>query len=362
MMFRISIDKKLYLSSYSAHTKLPIAQSLWQVDICPARLLFTHPTYPMIEIFWCFDEKIEQFLIYYDLEKGFIEVSGKESKSFFSYRLIHDERGLSLTMRRLTKPRLGYHYTKSSSSLQKTIQKAEIILLNDERGVISKSPLETLFLGCHKQPLFSQVKTRGLLEEILPLWHRLAQLIPSQKPNKVSSKLLQAIDDAVVAKAHDNLEKPLLDLFQKGFCHVFIPRIYDEDFLGGEQLGEKLFDLKDPYSLFTICKDKIRSLFFKQEKNKLYILPHLPKQLHQGKMLNIICEDLGILHIEWSKKALRKMIFEAVNGGKVDFIFPENFKRFRIREKGSRKKGFFSKESSISVIKGKTYFLDRFER
>jgi len=106
----------------------------------------------------------------------------------------------------------------------------------------------------------------------------------------------------------------------------------------------------------------IRNLFFKNEKNIFYVLPCLPTKFHCGKLIYLKVEDFGTLSLEWSKKLIKKMIFNCKKDFDLKLELQSKLHFFRIKMKRKEKGRKVSVKESLFLEKGKTYFFDRFQK
>ncbi|MGH2612381.1 MAG: hypothetical protein ACRDFB_04965, partial [Rhabdochlamydiaceae bacterium] len=98
------------------------------------------------------------------------------------------------------------------------------------------------------------------------------------------------------------------------------------------------------------------SLLFK-EQNGFSFLPNLPPQFHAGRLVNLRTAHGDLVSIEWSKKWLKKVIIKPGETREVLLTLQKLFCSFRINKKIKH-----DVKNPLSLMVGKTLFLDRFEK
>ena len=79
-------------------------------------------------------------------------------------------------------------------------------------------------------------------------------------------------------------------------------------------------------------------------------------------MLGIVTEDDSILNLEWTKHQIRTIEITVKQDKELVLVFPKDIKRFRIKTSPKDKGQILSQGEVISVEKGQTLFLDRFQK
>ena len=88
----------------------------------------------------------------------------------------------------------------------------------------------------------------------------------------------------------------------------------------------------------------------------------LPIPFHCGRYVGRNEKSLGVFHIEWRKKTVRRMMFIANLGSKKEFKFQKDIQRFRLRT-GQNKKGISVKNGEmLEWEKGTVYLFDNFQK
>lgn len=222
----------------------------------------------------------------------------------------------------------------------------------------SAVPFERLSLGSHKAQEWERMLRRRDLEAIFPLWLRLGQLTPIESTCSYTgtAALLQTIPSRAPEKMVEGFENVL----RAGFEGMLSPRLIDTDYQG--------FDLpppspsESPLILLSEGAHLIRSLFIQQEGPRIALLPTLPPEFHCGRFLDIDCQGIATLHMEWTKKCLRRAIFRPAVEGDWQFVFQRDLRRFRLRCSTTDRGSIHSCDAPLVLESGKTYFLDCFEK
>lgn len=299
-------------------TRCLVPNTEWEVQVFPALLRFKNlVTEDEMELSLNVQGPVRDFTVEVDLEKGAVKVYGKNFR--------------------------------------------ELVISRGEEGiVISKTTLPVTFLPCatgnerlslgmHKSLDWELVKRRGDLKEIFPVWLCMAQMVPDvELPNVGAAKLLK---ECGKMEAVDEF----LKLFLAGFHGILVPRLFDDDYQGivsDEQVGSVC-----PLGLLKEGAKLIRSLFFQEKKNSLALLPELPPDFHAGRFMHIMTSHGDRIDMEWSKKLLRSVVLHPAKDREVRLELQKALKSFR-KNKGKR----IAAGDVLSLRKGETVFLDRFEK
>ena len=160
------------------------------------------------------------------------------------------------------------------------------------------SHIERLSLGSHKALDWELVKRRCDLADILPVWFRLGQMVPS------GGKIF-------FPPPEDKLEAaPFLEnIFSAYFHGIMVPRLVDEDHQGIFFEGKSMATA--PLALLTEGFRWIRSLFFKKiPKASLCFRAFLPSSMPGGS--SICARRAGI---------------KSISNGRKNFCAVSSFKR-----------------------------------
>jgi hypothetical protein len=287
---KITIAQKLRLFSHLPGARCIIPNSSWIVEAFPTLLRFENlVTGKKREEKLDWQGPVVNFTVEQDLEKGRVRIFGHTAQ--------------------------GYR--------EHTIQEG-------------KNPLfvEKLSLGMNKALDWELMKRRCNMAEILPVWFRLGQLVPT------------------TGKAH--LSEDLKGIFQAYFQSMLTPRLTDDDHLGIFPPRHKIAE--DPLALLSEGFSSIRSLFFQEEKDVFSFLPSCAPEFHAGRF---ITEEV---EFEWSKKLLQRVIVKPKKSRQIIFRLHKPLKSFRVRtslkEKGRR---IFS-EQPLLLEENSSLFFDRFEK
>ena len=306
---------------------------------------------------------VEDFTVQLDLEKGCIGVWGHAQEGFVHYRIaaVPETESFAITIKRC--PEKGIQWlglnrpSKRDDSFVFSNQE-----LKEEHVVTYQPPSQDwLALGSHKKQDWDLVKRRLDLAEILPVWMKLGQLIPSVvKPTyEGTAAFLKECQTAIEEKDKLGVYQTFMRLFLAGFEGIMSPRLVDSQHQG--------FHLEKPAKgsslvLLTEGAHLIRKMFVDVKKKTIQILPVLPPEFHSGRMIGVVCEDLGTLDIEWTKKRIRRMIFRPYRAAEVQFSVQSKIKRYRLRE-GKKERGeVVLSEGRVEVTEGNVYLFDNFQK
>ena len=151
------------------------------------------------------------------------------------------------------------------------------------------------------------------------------------------------------------------ELFQTAFQGILSPRLHDEKFLGILPEGE----VPASFSSLLVLQESaklIRSLFFKEQEDSYFFLPCLPPEIHSGRLINIVTLSGDEIHMEWSKKTLKKVIVRSRADKKVTFQLQRALKSFRVRSSKNELGKKMSADEPFSLKANQTVYLDRFEK
>lgn len=267
---------------------------------------------------------VKGFTLIQDLERGEIRVFGTPKQGYYEF-LIRPEEWI---LARAPKEGIQVNGKRLERGFKKSLGSA-----------VSKKNLERLALGCHKEQEFEKIADRKELSEILPLWFFLGQ----QLPQKTGSHPLLTAEG-------------LLELFQVSFSELFFPTFSDGLHLGLKTEGAQ----GSPISILTDGAELIRALFFKSEKGALYFLPN--NSFSSGRFIDIQEEGVGTIHFEWTKKKMRRVIFESAYEGDLNLYFPKDLKSFRLRNSENERGRIVQTGAPIFVQKEQKYLLDNFQK
>lgn len=274
---------------------------------------------------------LKNFTVQLDLEQVDIKVFGEDLNGYFRYRIF-----------------AGKDHQSLAFKIEKGLSNCKIHSSNDR---MIPPFIDRLSLGGHKSQDFDKLNYNCDLIEILPIWLRLGQLVEASKTvvYEGTAALLKKCQEDNKIEVYSSF----INLFKTGFEGLLSPRLIDDQHQGFE--FPVLTQSFSPLILLTEGSKIIRSLFFQQTGNDLFILPRLPPQFHCGRYLQIRCEDLGLLDIEWTKKTIRRMVFHAEKNAEIQFHFPKDVNRFRLEGE------IHPVGSPVEFLGGQVYHFDNFQ-
>ena len=373
---KIKADQDLRVFSHNPGAALLLPGTLIVVTVFPTKLEFRQLDQSefLLEIGLELEGEFKDFTVFQDLKKRLIEVQGFSKTGFFRYQLLIVEEGKDqkvIKFNLLKAPQKNL-ILKLKKEKQKVLVKNPVALpLKSKTNLIIETPtFELLSLGMHKKLDFELLKRRADLRELLPLWFRLGQITP-EKPFVPTGtlSLLKDLEKTVKNKQKNEAKALLSRIFKIGFKELFLPRISDDQHQGiltgkSDKTDKKESSVGSSSSLLLSYGAKlIRALFFQEEKEKEQrlwkILP--VSTFFAGRFINLKTE-LGILHIEWTKKLLKKMILKADKSGQIKLSLQRELLTFRLRTSLQEKGRVFDKSDSLIIESGKCYFFDRFQK
>ncbi len=205
--------------------------------------------------------------------------------------------------------------------------------------------IERLSLGSHKALDWDLCRRRLDLADILPVWFRLGQMVPS--------------DGTLNFPALDKLEAaPFLEkVFCAYFHGILVPRLFDEDHQGLFPAGKPIATA--PLALLVEGARWIRTLFF---QDNFKFLPNLPPQFHAGRLLHVQTKEGDSIDMEWSKKLLRRVVIRPGKSREVHIQLQKSLASFRVRRSAKDRGQRQLAEAQLSLEKGKVLFLDQFQK
>ncbi|MBP7074115.1 MAG: hypothetical protein KBA81_01875 [Rhabdochlamydiaceae bacterium] len=295
---------KLKPFSHLPGTFCIIPETSCQVQVFPALLRFTD-----FSTGKTWDEKlwkgpVEGFTLELDLEKGYVEVFGKTAVGF-------------------KRRQIGERFKTDH--------------------------LEHLSLGKHTKLDWELVLRRLNMEEMVPVLFQLGQLVPESTAQTPILNFLKFSDKTEVAKQ-------LKLFFKTGFHGLMAPRLIDEDFQGIIEEGPEGKAEGSPLALLREGYIALRALFFTEDEG-FSLLPNLPPEFHAGRLVNLRSSMGDIISIEWSKKLLKKVYIKPAKTREIPLTIQKSLCSFRINQKIRQEV-----KKPLSLIEGKTLFLDRFEK
>lgn len=275
---------------------------------------------------------VKDFTVVLDLERGEVEIFGHAISGFFRYWIAPEGRGISINTS--TNPKRAFE-------------------------------LEKLSLGCNKAQDWELVVRRGSLDEIFPHWFQLAQWMPEIEVEKLegTALLLKSCEEAIDSGHPERIYPEFKKLYLAGFYGLMVPRLKDDQYQGIVSDANLPIENESlsPIFLLTEGARLIRRLFVEQEDDVVNILPHMPPEFHSGRLKNIRIGDWGTVDIEWTKKFIRTMIFNADRSGDLSFSF-KHVKDFRVREIEGAKGERHANNATLAIQQGHRYLFDNFQQ
>jgi hypothetical protein len=277
---------------------------------------------------------VSRFTVQQDLEKGCIVVFGFSKTGYFRYKLQQDESPLGFAL----------HFEKGQLN---EFASAPV----DQIAHRDIPPIDRLCLGSHKAQDWESIYRRGEMKEILPLWHRLGQLVKAAPSN---CPLLKECHEALKSNDKALIGHLLKTIFLAGFQGMMVPRTHDDDNQG--LVNGPIVASGSPVCLLTEGSSLIRQLFVSESKGQISLLPHLLPEFHTGRLTQVQLPQ-GLLSIEWSKKAMRRALLLATKSTTVHFHFHQGEVSCRLNKESRYESG-----TPMHIVSGATYLFDNFQR
>jgi len=330
---KITVKTKFAPFSHRPGAKALIPLSLWQVQVFPTKLIFSHSLHleKPFEVNFDLIGPAQDFTILVDLTKSAIMVHGHFKSGYIRYAIKHENHFLNIISKRGDIP---------SNSFP----------VKDKPCIPTK---EILFTGIHKAQDVDLIHRRQDMMEIAPLLFNIAQHIP-QDIGKSHRKGVAALLSDLPSTNKVQLEDALISIYLSGFEGVFVPRLLDPDHLGIIPSSKVGLEKHSSLILIKELSTFIRSLVFSEDQTSFHLLKNLPPKWHTGKLLNIDSQ-LATLSIEWSKKFLRRVSIKTKEDVSIKFCLPNKTISFRIGKER------YKANDHIDFLKNRTYMLDRFE-
>jgi hypothetical protein len=303
---------------------------------------------------------VHEFTLQQDLEKGSVSVFGRAQDGYFRYSVRQQEEGLCLFFEKVPEPGLQIHY----GGLTERVMGKRKITLHKKRETEFSISLERLCLGCHKKQHWTHMQERLDMSEIFPHWLRLGYMVPMSSPEPSFSGLSTLLERC--AKHIQNADKESVltafsGLFLAGFSDMLVPQMRDEKHQG-IVIEHVETDLKAPLTLLSEGSRMIRSLFFEEKEEGLYLLPCLPPAFHSGRFLGVKTSKGDRIDLEWSKKQVRRVVVSVGENHQMRLYFPKAIKQYRLRKTLSCKGTLITCGEAITCQPGDTLYLDCFQK
>ena len=360
---RISIASKIrpFLRRGGSSTVLP--GSTYQVQVFPGliRVFDLRTSMPTLiqEVFLHVKGPLEQFLICNDLEKGRLTVSGKSQDGWMRYHLISSHQALGIQFFVEKTPACGLEIQMN--------EKSHFLFANESLPLFGSPAAfeafqvpdcDRLSLGNHKSGDWDLIKRRFELIEILPILHRLGQLVPQTHAEKTSAGTLILLEEC---KENLNREAYWKRFLAGCFYEMLVPQLFDQGFQGLISSKNEIPFSISPLTILSESSHLIRSLFFLEEENHLSFLPYVLPSMHCGRMLDIPLKDGGKISLEWTKKCMRRFILISGSDCEISFKMNSSLRNCRLRHNHTDKGERISTKSSLKVEKNCQYLFDNFQ-
>lgn len=337
---RITIAERFKPFSHLPGTICVLPGTSLRFQIFPALIRVFEEDIQIAEISVNTSGAVTNFTVQLDLEKPRIRVWGNTPVGYMRYSIY------------------------PSDNSQKYVLVHEKIPMSTETGKAPALPpgtFERLSLGYSKSLDWQMVSRRQEIAEILPVWFFLGQQMPKQNraPCEGTAAFLHDCRRAIINGDSRLILQPFKSLFQSGFDFLLAPRKTDT-----AHWGHALPPVTSDFSstaLLSEGAELIRSLFFSYNDRVIDILPALPVELHAGRFIDLKCGTQGALDMEWTKKAIRRVIFRAAENGAVRFALPREIKEFRLRTSESDRGQKIAAKTPVEITAGGLYYLDRFQ-
>ncbi len=367
----IKIAERLKPYSHNPGTSCIVPNTSYQVQVFPTRLRIydlSHSNPKLLtELIFELQGPLEDFTVQNDLERGEVRVWGKTTSGFIRYTLnsCMDQTGLLL------------NFEKTASEGIKIYQEGNLRIVQPkdsfslfDSGLIASTELfrppliERLSLGNHKAQDWELVHRRLDLSEILPIWHRLGQLIPAsasiyQNETEGTLALLQMCREGLSAGCPEKLVRLWINLYRASMHGIMVPRLLDDQFQGIIDSQSTFSSAVSPLVLLTESAKLIRRLFIQTNELNVLLLPALPPEFHCGRVTDARIKD-GKITMEWSKKIIRRLEVCMNDDVEVSFHF-RHVKQYRLRRNMNEKGCWISSGSSVHLEKNTLYFFDNFK-
>lgn len=351
-MSRIEIRKKLRPFSTRAGIQVPLPAFEMTCKIYPMKVIFEKKGNEALELYWKFSQDPQKIVTTFDLFHQRIEVQLTFESGVFYYDLIQSKEGLVLNPRRQSCGSASFKW--DSKTFKKVSLKENVLLLKDR--VHLKESMEQLSLGSHKKQEIERIFKDEDFKEILPMLFNLGQYASETSTKAVGSlKVIEEAYKLLVSRGHDQILSVLKPLLSSAFSGIFVPHI--EDVFHWRQ-ESKLEKCPTRFALLEKFYKLIRAFFIESSPMSLSLLPHLPKELFCGRLLQIKERDL-LIDLEWTKKKLRRLKIKSLIDQSIQLKFQKGIQKCRLRV--DNKSMLFKNTSSQHFEKNKTYLFDRFE-
>jgi hypothetical protein len=346
---KIAISDRLRSFSHKAGHQVMVPGTLVSLQVFPTELIWTSPEGVHSSLVLDLKGPMDPFTVEQDLEAKLVRIYGQSQNGYFRMCIKVEKTGVvALYFEKTPKDGICTQYRQEP----KRFFSGDFFSLCvvEKMGVSAR---EKLFLGIDKQKEWEKMRDRKDLREILPLWHALGSMIPSEKN---TDRFFPVLQEAIKKKERQKVYDLLLLTYLAHFSAGLFPRKEDTEKQGIPPLVDCANDLLSQGSR------SIRSLFFQENEEGLHFLPCLPSQFVCGKMVHMQTKSGLVIDMEWTKHRLRKMKIVVDEDQEVRLHFPAEVKSFRIRRSYKDRGNIVCASAEpFSFSKG-TIWLDLFQR
>ncbi len=335
---KISVAQRFKPFSHEAGASAIIPYTDWVVTAYPTRFEISDFFCDTILIELEISGPVNGFTLQQDLEKGECLIFGTAQEGYFEFRLFVEKKQQSLVLEYSRGKGIVVFVDGKKIALS---AKEALDLIDVKFDSKMFEDRERISLGDHKKQDVTSIWKRKDLAEILPILYFTSQSV------------LLSSDEKFTKYPKD--DESFLNFIDTGFCSIFVPQRKDEKHLG--LTYEKLSESSTPISRLEAFQKSFRSLFIREVKGKVVLLPNLPKCFSSGRFVGAKVQDATI-DFEWRKGKLRCVVIHGRKDANILIDWPKEIMSFRIDDrKGSQKK-----QQSLTLLKGKKTVVDKFQR
>lgn len=363
---QITIAERLCPFSHIPGTSTILPGSPYCVQIFPCLIRFTNLSSlsdSIYELKLSLQGPLEQFTIFNDLEKGRITVSGKAADGWIRYHLIttFPHFGIRLVIDKAPSKKLVIEWKQQSHLLS---EKEDLYLVGDSSSQNYQAPLcDRLSFGNHKRQDWEMIRRRFDLAEMLPIIHRLGQMIPDFPCPSFEEGTLKLLDDcrkSFLQERPEKGEQTWRRFFLGCFHQMLVPQLEDHQHLGIILDSLPISQRISPLVLLSEGAYLIRKLFIQEERNQLSILPYLLPSLHCGRLLNTPLKSGGWISLEWTKKTIRRLVIYSEKDQEFHLKFRSDVRSYRLRRYHQAKGERIDCKTPLLFEKNSHYLFDNF--
>ena len=359
----IQIAQRLHPFSHIPGAICPLPKSNWSIQAFPTRLVFRHLTKQQeIELNIQCTGPMSDFTLQLDLEKGAVVFFGAPKEGYFRILITREPDGIALFFDRAFSSGVSLLVGNQKPVCSFREKEKYLIQLPKEHPeiIISK---ERLSFGMHKSQDWDMVSRRSDLKEIFPVWLRLGSVIPEQKfkENRGTLLLLDECRKLLNERQKTEIFPAFQKLFWAAFSGIMFPRLRDTQFQGLVLSEEPVPEHLSPLLLLQEAAVLVRALFYQEAGDEIAFLPCLPPECHAGRFISIAVKGGDEIHMEWSKKLLRRIIWRPASDRKVSLLLQKPIRRLRIRSSSKERGKVIDKSHPIELQQGESYLFDNFE-